>query len=40
MFGIEWNPYFDGYTIQFKDEKNKNIGFIMDDKYFPISVGQ
>jgi len=38
--GIEWNPYFDGYTIQFKDEKNKNVGFIMDGKYLPISVGQ
>ena len=38
--GIEWNPYFDGYTIQFKDEKNKNVAFIIDGKYLPISVGQ
>lgn len=38
--GIEWSSSFDGYAIQFKDEKNKTVRFIMHSKYFPISVGQ
>ena len=37
---IEWNKYLDGYSIKFKDEKGEEIGFIMNNKYFPISVGQ
>ena len=37
---IEWNSYFDGYSISFKDENGKQIGFFMNGKYFPVSVGQ
>ena len=37
---IEWASVFDGYIIKFKDENGNGIGFIMNDKYFPISVGQ
>ena len=38
--GIEWASVFDGYIIRFKDEKEKEIGFIMNDKYLPVFVGQ
>lgn len=38
--GIEWSSAFDGYSIKFKDEKEKEVGFIMNNKYFPIDVGQ
>ena len=38
--GIEWSSAFDGYSIKFKDEKGKEVGFIMNNKYFPIDVGQ
>ena len=37
---IEWSSTFGGYTIGFKDENGKMIGFIMNNKYFPISPGQ
>ena len=37
---IEWASSFGGYSIKFKDEKGKEVGFIMPYKYFPISVGQ
>ena len=37
---IEWNSYLDGYSISFKDEKGQQIGFVMNNKYFPVSVGQ
>lgn len=38
--GIEWTSSFGGYSIGFKDEKGNKVGFIMPNKYFPISVGQ
>lgn len=37
---IEWSSTFGGYSIRFKDENNKIYGFIMNNKYFPISLGQ
>ena len=37
---IEWASSFGGYSIKFKDEKGKEVGFIMPYKYFSISVGQ
>lgn len=37
---IEWASSFGGYYIRFKDEKGKEVGFIMPYKYFPISPGQ
>ena len=37
---IEWNSYLDGYSIKFKDEKGKEVGFVMNNKYLPIDVGQ
>lgn len=37
---IEWSSSFGGYSIKFKDENNKIYGFIMNNKYFPISLGQ
>ena len=37
---IEWASSFGGYDIKFKDEKGKEVGFIMPYKYFPISIGQ
>lgn len=37
---VVWNPYFDGYSISFKDENGKEVGFIINDKYFPIHPGQ
>ncbi len=37
---IEWSSSFGGYSIKFKDENDKTVGFIMNNKYFPISPGQ
>ncbi|MEG2235161.1 MAG: DUF3221 domain-containing protein [Clostridia bacterium] len=37
---IEWSSSFGGYSIKFKDENDKIVGFIMNNKYFPISPGQ
>ena len=37
---IEWSSSFGGYSIKFKDENNKIIGFLMNNKYFPITPGQ
>lgn len=37
---IEWSSSFGGYSIKFKDKNNKTYSFIMNNKYFPISLGQ
>lgn len=37
---IEWSSTFGGYSIKFKDEDNEIYGFIMNNKYFPIDLGQ
>lgn len=37
---VEWSSSFGGYSIRFKDENNEIYGFIMNNKYFPISLGQ
>ncbi len=37
---IEWSSSFGGYSIRFKDENNEIYGFIMNNKYFPITLGQ
>lgn len=37
---VEWNPSFGGYSIRFRDENGEIVGFIMNNKYFPIGVGQ
>lgn len=37
---VEWSSSFVGHSIRFKDEKNEIVGFIMNNKYFPIDVGQ
>ncbi len=38
---LEWDHNFGGYSIRFKDENNKIVGFIMNyNKYFPITPGQ
>ena len=37
---IEWSSSFGGYSIKFKDENEEIIGFIMNNKYFPVGVGQ
>ena len=37
---IEWSSSFGGYSIIFKDENDEIYGFIMNNKYFPISLGQ
>lgn len=37
---IEWSSSFGGYSIRFKDENNKIVGFLMNNKYFPITPGQ
>ena len=37
---IEWSPNFGGYSIKFKDENDKIVGFLMNSKYFPITPGQ
>lgn len=37
---IEWSSSMGGYLIRFKDEKDEIYGFLMNNKYFPISLGQ
>ena len=37
---IEWSPSYGGYLIRFKDENNKIHSFIINNKYFPIKLGQ
>ncbi len=37
---IEWSSSFGGYSIKFKDENNEIYSFIMNNKYFPITLGQ
>lgn len=37
---IEWSSSFGGYSIKFKDENNETYSFIMNNKYFPITLGQ
>lgn len=37
---IEWSSSFGGYSIKFKDENDEVYGFIMNNKYFPITLGQ
>ena len=37
---IDWSSSFGGYSIKFKDENDEIIGFLMNNKYFPISPGQ
>lgn len=37
---IEWSSSFGGYLIKFKDKENEIHSFIMNNKYFPITIGQ
>jgi len=37
---IEWSSSFGGYSIKFKDENDEIVAFIMNNKYFPVGVGQ
>ena len=37
---VEWSSSFGGYSITFRDENGQTYGFIMNNKYFPISLGQ
>ena len=37
---IEWSSSFGGYSIRFKDQNNEIYGFLMNNKYFPINIGQ
>lgn len=37
---IEWSSSFGGYSIKFKDENNEIYSFIMNNKYFPVTLGQ
>jgi len=37
---IEWLSSFGDYIITFKDENNKQYGFTIGPKYFPINFGQ
>lgn len=37
---IEWSSSFGEYVIQFKDENGEMVGFLMNNKYFPITPGQ
>lgn len=37
---IEWSTSFGGYNIRFKDKNNEMHSFIMNNKYFPINIGQ
>ncbi len=37
---IEWSSTFGGYIITFKDENGETYGFIMNNRYFPVSLGQ
>ena len=38
--GIEWSSNFGGYSIRFKDQNDEIHGFLMNNKYFPINIGQ
>ena len=37
---IEWSSSFGGYSIRCKDQNNEIYGFLMNNKYFPINIGQ
>ena len=37
---IEWSSSFGGYSVRFKDQNNEIHSFIMNNKYFPINIGQ
>lgn len=37
---IEWISSFGGYSMKFKDENDTTVGFMMNNKYFPITPGQ
>ena len=37
---IEWSSSHGGCLIRFKDENNRIHGFIINNKYFPIKLGQ
>ena len=37
---IEWSSSFGDYIITFKDQNNKQYGFTIGPKYFPVSLGQ
>ena len=37
---IEWSSSFGGYSIRFKDQNDEIHGFLMNNKYFPINIGQ
>lgn len=37
---IEWSSSFGGYSIRFKDENDEIVGFLMNNKYLPITPGQ
>lgn len=37
---IEWSTAFGDYIITFKDKNNKQHGFVIGPKYFPINFGQ
>ena len=37
---IEWSSTFGGYIITFKDENGETYCFIMNNRYFPVSLGQ
>ena len=37
---IEWSSSFGGYSIRFKDQNDEIYGFFMNNKYFPINIGQ
>ena len=37
---IEWSSSYGGYSIRFKDPNNEIHSFIMNNKYFPINIGQ
>ena len=36
----EWSSSFGGYSIRFKDENDEIVGFLMNNKYLPITPGQ
>ena len=37
---IEWSSSFGGYSIRFKDQNDEIHSFLMNNKYFPINIGQ
>lgn len=37
---IEWSSSFGGYSIRYKDENDEIVGFLMNNKYLPITPGQ